>query len=90
MACHRSSALFGPEKSPEMARIANDGLAEFVAKNPKHISSAGRPCADECGRRRAQGSPACAQKCANAIQLATNANGAPIDAKTFLADLRSD
>ena len=24
--------LFGPEKSPEMARLANDGLAEIVAK----------------------------------------------------------
>src|SRR3954452_21186328 len=29
--------LFGPDQSPEMARIANDGLAEVVAKNPKHF-----------------------------------------------------
>ena len=26
--------LFPADKSPEMARIANDGLAEIVAKNP--------------------------------------------------------
>ena len=26
--------LWGPDKSPEMAKIANDGLAEFAAKNP--------------------------------------------------------
>src|SRR5262245_64032143 len=30
--------LFPPEKSPEMARIANDGLAEIVAKNPKQFA----------------------------------------------------
>src|ERR1700750_2760937 len=29
--------LFGPDKSPEMAKIANDGLAEVVAQNPKHF-----------------------------------------------------
>ena len=26
-----------PEKSPEMARIANDGMAEIVAKHPKRF-----------------------------------------------------
>ena len=29
--------LWGPEKSPEMAVIANDGLAEVAAKHPKHF-----------------------------------------------------
>ena len=29
--------LFPPDKSPEMAKIANDGLAEVVAKHPKHF-----------------------------------------------------
>ena len=29
--------LWGPDKSPEMAKIANDGLAEIVAKHPKHF-----------------------------------------------------
>ena len=35
--------LWGPDKSPEMAMIANDGLAEVAAKHPKHLS-AGRRC----------------------------------------------
>jgi uncharacterized protein len=26
--------LWGPDRSPEMARLANDGLAEVVAKHP--------------------------------------------------------
>src|SRR6202035_271697 len=29
--------LWGPEQSPEMAKIANDGLAEVAAKHPKHF-----------------------------------------------------
>src|SRR5580698_10945958 len=29
--------LWGPDKSPEMAKIANDGLGEIVAKHPKHF-----------------------------------------------------
>src|SRR5499433_4272012 len=29
--------LFPPERSPEMARVANDGLAEIVDKHPKHF-----------------------------------------------------
>jgi len=35
--------LFGPEKSPEMARLANDGLAEIVACHPGHFAGT-RPC----------------------------------------------
>ena len=27
--------LWGPDKSPEMSRIANDGLAEVVARHPE-------------------------------------------------------
>ena len=30
--------LWGPDQSPEMAKLANDGLAEVVAKNPKHFA----------------------------------------------------
>src|SRR5271163_3268620 len=29
--------LWGPDKSPDMAKIANDGLAEVVAEHPKHF-----------------------------------------------------
>ena len=30
--------LWGPDRSPEMARIANDGLAEVVAKHPDRFA----------------------------------------------------
>src|SRR5262249_27556260 len=83
MACPRSSGCGGPDKSPEMAKIANDGLAEIVAKHPKHFAgwSALLPmnapaAAEEAARSLASG--------ANAIQLATNANGVPLDAPQFL------
>ena len=29
--------LWGPTRSPEMARLGNDGLAELVAKHPKRF-----------------------------------------------------
>jgi uncharacterized protein len=75
--------LFPPEKSPEMARIANDGLAELVAKHPKQFAgysallpmNAPDAAAKEAERALSGG--------ANAIQLATNANGAPIDEERF-------
>src|SRR5262245_31075066 len=30
--------LWGPDKSPDMAKLANDGLAEVMAKNSKHFA----------------------------------------------------
>jgi len=66
-----------------MARIANDGLAEIVAKNSKHFVGWSALLPMNAPEAALQGSPACAQNGANAIQLATNANGAPIDAKHF-------
>ena len=76
--------LWGPDKSPEMAKIANDGLAEIVAKHPKHFvgwsallpMNAPAAAAKEAAQSLASG--------ANAIQLATNANGVPLDAPQFL------
>jgi len=76
--------LWGPDKSPEMAKIANDGLAEIVAKHPKHFAgcsallpmNAPAAAAEEAARALAGG--------ANAIQIATNANGVPLDAPQFL------
>jgi len=75
--------LFEPERSPEMARIANDGLAEIIAMHPRQLAgySALLPmnvpeaAAKEAERVLANG--------ANAIQLATNANGIAIDEKRF-------
>ena len=76
--------LWGPDKSPEMAKIANDGLGEIVAKHPKHFvgwsallpMNAPDAAAREAERALANG--------ANAIQLHTNVDGAPIDQDAFL------
>src|SRR5580693_2130730 len=76
--------LWGPDKSPEMAVIANDGLAEVVAKHPKHFvgwsallpMNAPEAAAKEAERALKNG--------ANAVQLGTNANGVPLDAPRFL------
>jgi uncharacterized protein len=76
--------LWGPDKSPEMAVIANDGLGEIAAKHPKHFAgwsallpmNAPEAAAKEAERALANG--------ANAVQLATNANGVPLDAPQFL------
>jgi len=76
--------LWGPDKSPEMARVANDGLAEIVTKHPQYFAgwsallpmNAPEAAAKEAERVLGNG--------ANAIQLATNADGVPLDAPQFL------
>jgi aminocarboxymuconate-semialdehyde decarboxylase len=76
--------LWGPDKSPEMARVANDGLAEIVTKHPQYFAgwsallpmNAPEAAAKEAERALGNG--------ANAIQLATNADGVPLDAPQFL------
>jgi predicted TIM-barrel fold metal-dependent hydrolase len=75
--------LWGADRSPEMARIGNDGLAEIVAKHPDRFVgySAFLPmnvpeaAVKEAERVLANG--------ANAIQLATNVNGTPLDEPQF-------
>ena len=75
--------LWGPEQSPEMARIGNDGLAEVCAKHPDRFvgysallpMNVPEAAIKEAERTLANG--------ANAIQLATNANGEPLDEKKF-------
>jgi aminocarboxymuconate-semialdehyde decarboxylase len=71
--------LWGPDKSPEMAEIGNDGLAEVAAKNPKHFAgwSALLPMnAPDAAVKEAE---RVLRNGANAIQLSTNVNGAPLD-----------
>ena len=67
-----------------MAKIANDGLAEIAAKHPKHFvgwsallpMNAPEAAAKEAERALKNG--------ANAVQIATNANGVPLDEPQFL------
>ena len=75
--------LWGPEHAPEWARIGNDELAELSAKDPKRFPgwaaslpmNAPAAAAREAERALANG--------ANAIQLHTNVDGAPIDEEHF-------
>jgi uncharacterized protein len=75
--------LWGPDKSPEMARLGNDGLAEIVARHPDRFVgySALLPMnAPEAAVREAERA---LKNGANAIQLATNADGIPLDEPQF-------
>src|SRR5215468_10511506 len=75
--------LFPADKSPEMARIANDGLAEIVANNPKHFAGYSALLPMNAPAAAAKEAERVLKAGANAIQLATNADGAPIDEKHF-------
>ena len=76
--------LWGPDKSPEMARIGNDGLGEIVAKHKDKFvgysallpMNAPEAAVKEAERVLRPGG-------ANAIQMATNANGLPLDEPQF-------
>jgi predicted TIM-barrel fold metal-dependent hydrolase len=75
--------LWGPDKSPEMAKIANDGLAEVVARHPDRFvgySAAVPMNAPEAAAKEAERA---LKNGAHAIQLGTNVNGKPIDGKEF-------
>ena len=75
--------LWGPDKAPEMARIGNDGLAEIVAGHSRQFvgysallpMNVPEAAVKEAERALANG--------ANAIQLASNVNGRPLDEPEF-------
>ena len=66
-----------------MAKIANDGLAEVVAKHPKHFVGWSALLPMNAPDAAAKEAERVLKNGANAIQLATNANGAPLDEKQF-------
>jgi aminocarboxymuconate-semialdehyde decarboxylase len=77
-------AITGPDKSPELARIANDGLAELCATYPGRFAgyvgalpmNAPDEAAKEAERILIAGN-------ANGLQLHTNVNGACLDEPRF-------
>jgi predicted TIM-barrel fold metal-dependent hydrolase len=76
--------MVGPDRAPEFARVANDGLAELVAKYPDRFAGyvGGLPmdnpdaAVKEAERILLNGN-------ANGIQLHTNVNGACLDEPRF-------
>lgn len=77
-------AMAGPDKTPDMARLANDGLAELVHKHPKRfpafIASLPLNNPEESVKETTR---AVKELKAAGIQLFTNVNGKPLDAEEF-------
>jgi len=75
--------LWGPDQSPEMAKLANDGLAEVVAKHPDHFAGYSAVVPMNAPEAAVKEAERALRNGANAIQLGTNVNGKPIDGKEF-------
>ncbi len=75
--------LFGPERAPEMAKIANDGLAEVAAKHPKHFVGWSAMLPMNVPDAAIKEAERVLKNGANAIQIGTNANGEPLDEQKF-------
>ena len=76
--------LAGPAESPEWARIGNDGLAELVAKHPDHFVGYAASLPMNAAEEAVKEAERVLSNGANAIQMHTNVDGAPIDQDQFL------
>ena len=76
--------LTGPDHSPEWARLGNDGLAELVAKYPDRFVGYAASLPMNAPEAAAKEAERVLSNGANAIQLHTNVDGAPIDQDQFL------
>jgi len=75
--------LWGPDKTPEMAKLANDGLAEVCAKHSDRFVGYSAVVPMNNPEAAAKEAERALKNGANAVQLGTNANGKPIDGKEF-------
>jgi len=75
--------LWGHYKSAEMARIGNDGLAEIVAKHPKKFVGYSAMLPMNVPEEAVAEAERVLKNGANAIQIGTNVNGAPLDEQQF-------
>ena len=76
--------LTGPEQSPQWARLGNDGLAEIVARHPDRFVGYAASLPMNAPQAAAREAERVLRNGANAIQLHTNVDGAPIDQEQFL------
>ena len=74
-----------PEQTPEIARMANDGLAELCRKHPDRFPAfiASMPMNNVPAPRSPRSSARSAQLGARGIQIFTNVNGKPLSAPQF-------
>jgi uncharacterized protein len=76
--------LAGPDKTPDMARMVNDGLAELVQKHPGRFVAFGACLPmNNPGAALAELDRSISQLGARGIQLYTNINDRPLDAPEF-------
>jgi len=76
--------LAGPEKSPELARDGNDGLAELVKRHDRFLGFAAGLPMNNPGAAEKEMARALDELGAFGIQIYTNVNGKPLDAPEFL------
>ena len=78
-------SMAGPDKSPLMAKIANDGFAELVAKHPDRfigfVASLPMNNVDESLKEMHR---AVGELGAQGVQIFSNVNGKPLDSAEFL------
>jgi predicted TIM-barrel fold metal-dependent hydrolase len=77
--------MVGPDKTPEFARVANDGLAELVAKHPDRFCGyVGALPMDNPDAAAKEAERILVSGNANGLQLHTNVNGHCLDEPRFL------
>jgi aminocarboxymuconate-semialdehyde decarboxylase len=77
-------AIAGPEKSPELARVANDGLADLVRKHERFIGFGASLPMNNPEAAEQEMIRALDELGALGIQLNTHASGKPLDSPEFL------
>ena len=77
-------ALGSPDETPDMARVANDGMAELVAAYPDRFAAfvASLPL-NNPDASVAEAERAITQLGARGVQIFTNVNGAPLDTPVY-------
>jgi predicted TIM-barrel fold metal-dependent hydrolase len=76
--------LWGPDDAPEWARIGNDELAELVAQDPRRFPGYAASLPMNAPEAAVKEAERVLKNGANAIQLHTNVDGAPLDEERFL------
>src|ERR1700709_2374604 len=71
--------LWGPDKTPERCKIANDGLAEGVAKHPDRFVGYSAVVPMNAPAEAAKEAERALKNDADAVQLGTNVNGKQIN-----------
>jgi predicted TIM-barrel fold metal-dependent hydrolase len=75
--------LWGPDKSPEMARLGNDGLAEIVARHPDRFVGYSALLPMNVPEGAIKEAERVLKNGANAIQIVSNVNGTALDEPQF-------